>query len=376
MSQIDNAGMDEIIELFKEMKQAREKSAEQHQTQVVQTVIQFIGPSEGVTIMQGGNATENNKPWDKIESHPESRDELKDALLPTPKSAFSTHHTREMKHSVRNEGGDSVWIMCVDGKNSARSVIAQTYLELVRAWTVNTTDRWMYGRVDSAGVDIKTPFNETVPLASRPDTDANSKAIDILAGDRNHFWSEDYPHEKAVIVNRVKAHQPRGIEERHFRTFEYILCFDVYAFEAVKRLKQKAQAKSSSTGSKERISKVMLLEDCAWPDGGKTCHDADVVKDVNSRIKKQVKDFLGSEFGWTKPPFHKGMAGGEQRTLHMVLPEKYRHPVQQALNQMRKEFGCKIYLTWEGTAGKKQLVTIVGAQGKVRVAEKAVRALA
>lgn len=127
------------------------------------------------------------------------------------------------------------------------------------------------------------------------------------------------------------------------------------------------------------VSKVVLFKNCEWPHGGKTSHAPKVVKDMKSNIQTQTKTFLGDEFDWHRP--HHGIAGGEQRTLHLVLPQRYRkalrgkHNDDRKLNELRSKTGCKIYITWERTDGKMQLVTIIGPKEKLTAAEKEVKTL-
>jgi hypothetical protein len=96
------------------------------------------------------------------------------------------------------------------------------------------------------------------------------------------------------------------------------------------------------------ISKIVLLNDCEWPNNGKTCNEPGEIKRMKENIKRQVNLFLRNEFSWRGPPFNLGIARGPQRTLHLMLPLRYvealcgKHEAGREGDELRERTGCKI----------------------------------
>jgi hypothetical protein len=114
-----------------------------------------------------------------------------------------------------------------------RSIPAQIFLELNRFWIANTSSRWLFERVESARANIKTnlttthlPFLSKLPgsTAAGSTADWHNQVIAELVDVPDQYQSDHYPYEKQTIMDRMKVHQPRGIESRHFEDHQYILC--------------------------------------------------------------------------------------------------------------------------------------------------------
>lgn len=103
-------------------------------------------------------------------------------------------------------------ILFVDVTNGQRSIIAQAYMELLRSWTANVNGTWLFKRVDSAGINIKSHFRNTDGKLSSdtyridPGRRCHQGALDSLAGDKDYFASDDPPREKSAIFDRVRQH--------------------------------------------------------------------------------------------------------------------------------------------------------------------------
>ena len=148
---------------------------------------------------------------------------------------------------------NNLWILCADDTNGgkfsptlavsrtratnsliclnlARSVMAQTYLEFVRSWTMNTQKQWIFKHVESVGVLTASSFTKTIVEAEGLQTvKANApvpfSAIDAIAGDESHFRTKDWPDEKETILKRVREHKSQGLSQPHFERYEHIICF-------------------------------------------------------------------------------------------------------------------------------------------------------
>ena len=57
-------------------------------------------------------------------------------------------------------------------------------------------------------------------------------AFEAISRQSSYIRSE----EKDDILERVAQHRSRGIDSRHFRKYEYMLCFDTSVYESVNTL--------------------------------------------------------------------------------------------------------------------------------------------
>ena len=103
-----------------------------------------------------------------------------------------------------------------------RSIIAQTYLEFVRIWTVNHSGEWLFNRVESAGIQVETKFARRASksqskLLVKGGNSPEKAALEAISGKDSFFRSE----EKNDILARIAQHRSRGMDNWHFRKFEY-----------------------------------------------------------------------------------------------------------------------------------------------------------
>jgi hypothetical protein len=202
---------------------------------------------------------------------------LSEPTIPSSHSNFSGNRS---PRAGATDDAKSIWILCVDEANggnyhlyssfpsvlklttTVQSILSQTYLELIRAWTANTTSRWLFDRVDSAGANISTMFTKQVlpnlPIGSPITWEDTNKAIDDLAGDSSYFWSANYPHEKAIILERMRRHRCRGIEARHFSTYHYMISFSREVLETLRELKRKWEIDYQ----KYSCTRILVLPNC------------------------------------------------------------------------------------------------------------------
>jgi hypothetical protein len=321
---------------------------------------------------------------------------------PSESTIPSSHSNSSGNRSPRpgtTDDAKSIWILCVDEANggnyhalysslptvlqlttTVQSILSQTYLELIRAWTANTTSRWLFDRVDSAGANISTMFTKQVlpnlPIRSPITWEDTNKAIDDLAGDSSYFWSENYPHEKAVILERMRKHRCRGIQARHFSTYHYMICFSRDVLGTLSELKSSWEIDHQ----KYSCTRILFLPDCIpRTDAWKKAEKPHI-----SEIRELIKGFLKSEFGWKVPmevdkngkEKRMGIAGGKERTLMLVLPERYRGHIKGKEKELSDRTGVRVRLTLEGTEEKHQLVSLTGMRSKLAAAEALIKGLA
>lgn len=255
--------------------------------------------------------------------------------------------------------GPTGWIMVVDNYNGVRSIIAQTYLEFVRVRTVNMTGDWLFNRVESAGVQIATRFSSKhlpgpLQLGKETPHDATLRAI---AGDGNFRSSE-----KQDILTRIKGHRSRGIDEWHFRKYDYMLCFNKTAFDKLQVLaarwkEQHANDRSGATPARIILLSNLILQTSVENLGHK---ERQILVET---IKASIRGFLTREFGWTTPQGR--IVDGPFRTKQIILPPvkiTRLEPTERdaELHKIATRTECRIRITdaWF----EKQLVSITGRQ--------------
>ena len=225
----------------------------------------------------------------------------------------------------------------------------QAYLELIRLWTVNTNQLWIFQEVASASYRVKSSFTQKHKSQIKhklqsPETLANNKALHSLA-QQDRFVSR----EKSALFERIGACNTQGLKATHFNNWDYILCFDKPAFALLQKLQFLAQ---DSRGGKPQKSHVIQIE------------GTEVHKDLKitiSEIKKATRQWLVEEFQWTKPDTN--IKGGMWRTLQMIVPDTCTKALKTNKGAQRKKIqaktGSQIYTSAAGD-GKGALVSIVG----------------
>ena len=232
---------------------------------------------------------------------------------------------------------------------TVRSVILQAYLELIRVWTVNTTRRWIFQEIASAGLNVKTSFTtKNQPQIKRvlksPEILTTNEALLSLAGE-NHNGSA----EKRAIFARLYTGKTQGIKAIHFNKWDYILCFDKPTLSLLQKLRVSAQG---NTAEKPQSSRLMLIE-------GTEVHK-DIITTI-SRVKSAARKWLAAEFQWNKPKAP--IKGGIWRTSQVPVPDTCYKALTAKKGTKRKEIqaesGCQIYPS-ANSGGAGSLVTIVG----------------
>ena len=275
------------------------------------------------------------------------------------------------------------WIMVIDSYNEGnteisdlalwisidniqvRSIIAQTYLELVRVWTVNNSGEWLFNRVESAGVQVETKFakrcfksqsNILVKGGNPPE----SAALEAISGKKSYFRSE----EKNDILARVAQHRSRGIDNWHFRKYEYMLCFDRSVYESVTTLAKYCKKRYGNSSSYANLSKILLIKDIRLKDSAANLGTDSTTKMVES-IKDGIESFLKAEYHWKRPPL--SITDAPLRTKQIVLLNldvKLSPAEEEAkLDDISTKTDCRIRVTDEKFDS--QLLSVTGRPGNL-----------
>jgi len=340
-------------------------------------------------------STEGRK---RATSQPKQQDKSKQAApekaTPVKKrtsiSPNGTHSSPPIKPADKNPP----WVLCVDRTNgcmyivipsktaalisSDRSTFAQTYLELVRSWTANTSSppKWIFHHCDSAGYMIPSKLSAMCQTAvskkKKGGEEAPAVAIDALARPKHFFQSDKFPHEKASITTRMKMHKARGIEAQNFDNYRYMLCFDDDCAQELEKMKIEAE----KLNKKKSNTDITVLRNCAWFHVETHTKPEEITKAAND-VKLAIKKQFLPKLKWERPDQEFGIADGPYRTLHIVVPWDAKLLLEEkekakVLGAARKA-GSVVNIEGAGRAGSK-LVNITGKTEELRKVEKAIAA--
>jgi KH domain len=251
-----------------------------------------------------------------------------------------------------------------------RSIVAQAYLELVRAWVVNTTDRWLFAHVSSAGTNVQTHFSTSVakvPAWKMPCEKVEEEWIAQLSGDRSYFWSEDNPREKETLLKHMRQWKRDGLHRAYFDYYSHILCFDSATFEILTKMKALAAQVSSGRGQRSPSPgegpKDSVVDPKIFLLGPVKSFNVPVAETIEW-VKTHIKRFLAAEFDWVRPP--KGIADGPKRTLFLWMPplraERIYGKNGRRLKYLEETDQCRIYIPRYSRDEEKRgkMVSIVG----------------
>lgn len=232
----------------------------------------------------------------------------------------------------------------------------------MRVWTVNNGGEWLFNRVESAGVDVETKFAKrarksqakSLVKGSQPPEKA---ALEAISGTESFFRSE----EKDAILERVAQHRSRGIDNWHFRKFEYMLCFDRSVYITLKEMAESCKKMYGDMPSYANLSRIILVKDVKLDTALSELSVKEQEEFVGS-IKSGIKTFLRTELGWQRPPLP--MVGGPFRTKQIVLRnDDIKLSLDEKeikLDEIAQRTGCRIRVTDEKFDG--QLFSISGPE--------------
>ena len=265
-------------------------------------------------------------------------------------------------------------ILVVDWTNGDRAIMAQTYLELVRAWTANHGSRWLFHRVDSAGWKIDSWFrrnkgklegDELLPEGRSCFVQAIDALIDTLP---DSLATDSWPNEKKAIAERVKEHKNRGIRKEDFTNCAWIICFDWTSCTKVQLLADLAQKAHPAQKNK---ACVVMLEGCPYIQSQSLAETA-------NQLRKATDKFLIDERGlaWKRPA--KSIDDGLYRTCWVsAKSSKERDAIGGANRENRNKIEaltkCKVRTSWHAK-DLGWIVAITGPKELLANAESIVKA--
>lgn len=248
--------------------------------------------------------------------------------------------------------------------------MAQVYLEVVRLWTVNVNNIWLYNRVESAGLQISSQLSSQAVAAKVLDhklfpggKPISAKTVNEVA----HLYGgpDKQCEELRSTFDRIRDRKLQGIEIKHFADFSHIICFDSGTREALISLRNfaKTQLPANAPALKGWVTMLKMVKP---PEGVQQVD----TKGAYELIKERVRLFLQDQFHWTQPA--QDLTKGQFRTRQFPIAKGRREAVVRNTEAIKKMTGCKRLRVHADPAG--YLVTIVGPEDKLKWAEALVNA--
>lgn len=238
---------------------------------------------------------------------------------------------------------------------------------------MNTQKRWLFERVHSVGIRIPTDLTKETLEADKLEKAKAKKVvkaapITVLGGDESYFKTKT-PNEKETILSRIREHSTSGLDDYHFETFEYILCFDKETKILLEKMKKLAEVSLKAKNAQVVLKSNIHQLDCGSLDNDDE-ESVDKLQRTAGKMKVAIKDFLKANLKWEKPAI--AIAEGEWRTLQVLVSEETKKKVKESdkLKEVSKKKGIKI-MVGRDTHGR----FLVSISGPVAKLEDAVTAL-
>ena len=324
------------------------------------------------------------KPPTSSTARPQNTDECR---KPPTSTTVRPQNTDECKKpptssTVKPQNSDECRILCVDGSHggeestdiltcvgptdipTVRSVLAQTYLEIMRVFTAIRSPypgRWLFKRVDSAGIEIGTVRGMA----------AIQKGI--------HKLVSPYEQSPAAFseVSRVgalmKSYGSFAFTQSDFGTYHYIISFEPY-LDLIKKMREDFQTHHPNLA----LGQIVMLEGCQNISTTECMQDERNIDKLIESIKEAVKRFV------RQPPFNcsPSLYTNEMnyRILHFVSKQvclKYLtpggadEPLQggQKLKEIENKTKCSVKVTKRLPVHDAEvLVSIIGPQERLNEA--------
>ena len=260
-----------------------------------------------------------------------------------------------------------------NGSLLGQATAAEAYLEILRIWTINTTDdrHVLFSASTSAGIRIEPRFTKRNPtkevplISSKSFTPQNRdlRALDLVLRKSENYEAEETTYIMARAANRII----QGLEDTNFHYYKYILCFDLKVEKELNRLYgvlQQAALDDSSGEKKPPTAKIILLP---------TKYDEKNLTISAENLMNALEDWVQKNFqykgkSWKVPGMP--MMKGKWRTKQMLILTSQLEVLGRAQNgksewdKIEKETECNLIISW-GRLYNTRLLTISGKKDKV-----------
>ena len=242
-------------------------------------------------------------------------------------------------------------------RRAVRSVIAHTYLQLLRILHVNNTKQWMFQDVDSAGCFVESDFTKknrrTIGeklVAPRVPT---HKALAAM-GKRQRFASR----EKDNVMKRMQKRPTQALTESHFYDWDLILYFDDSFGKVLRALSAAAQ----QTTGESPTAMLVHLTGAEWS-------TVLLLQDTIDAVQISVRSWLKKDQGWAWLSPEVRVDSGPWRTKEFVIAEtefeKMLGVEGSEIGRIEERTGCQIRYTDPRILRQKRLVSIIGPQSSL-----------
>ena len=220
---------------------------------------------------------------------------------------------------------------------------------------MNTTNRWLFEEVGSAGTHVESPFTlrykDKLKYSNKfkPPTELSKNECLQALIDQNTFRS----NERSMVVERLRGRQTQGVHPEHFYKWDYIICFGKDTHESLETLQACAETEYQGSGAPK--AKIVKLGGARWTLEG---------QELVNAVKKTIKTWLKEELKWVEPAPSLDLRSSLRRTYQIVTTEEHFRTMMgedwsQGFWVIRKE--CAVFLSctpwsWENT----RLITCSG----------------
>lgn len=224
---------------------------------------------------------------------------------------------------------------------AVRSLIVNIYLELIRAWTANTSKRWLFERVDSASWRVQSSFTKKYVMHIKdelhaPKVDPENAVLSAYATEPDFESAE-----KHDILERIRYRKTRGIEAQHFDEWDYILCFDDVSYSHLQTLRTCAKETAQGKPQKAQIINIKAARLQPTPE------------ETIEVVEKAMREWLSGTLNWVRPDL--GIREGPWRTHQVTISDECDADLRSKRGVKRmeisKETGCKTWISSEKNLG-------------------------
>ena len=272
-------------------------------------------------------------------------------------------------------------ILCVDGTHGSessgnistcfgltdilkvRSILTQTYLELMRAFTAIQSPQlghWLFKRVESAGFDVGAGREPTAIAA-------------IQKGIHKLVSPYDQPTSKITEVSRIREFMTSyghfAFTKSDFMTYHYILFFGPYT-DRINQMRAEVQTQNTNVP----LARIVMLEGCDSISTLECILDGRNIGKLIESIKAAVKKVMAQPpFNWSPSILTSGIY--PHRMLQFITDEaslKYLIPGAgeslqggQKLKEIENKTDCSVKVTKRLGMKHCVLVSIIGPQERL-----------
>ena len=251
------------------------------------------------------------------------------------------------------------------GNSEMIALLAQGYLELLRALTASSGGAWMFHSVQSICLNvIKTSY---------PSKNHSRHIVDVV---QKEFLAEDhgYARLKEPITNALYWNDLRKLDANEFLDYDFIFIWDQRQFTELAGLFDNA---GSSEWREAFGRRAVVLS-------GVDTESLSLAQDLASPVCESIRDFLQRSFYWSAPvarpnsiftDFVRVTLDSMEKSSDETWETYKQGTVQQYFGQVERASGCKLYLSHHACQYQSEVVAVVGSMAQSAIAKKRLHSL-